>query len=180
MCTLFDVKVVTKEQFLKFSPITKYKFIGTQKTLFWINLLDKSELIEFLNFHNVHCANEATFLELRNLAIASLKRLRAEDISNDDTNLIIPHFEENENSLLDLTFIDSDQLPSTSNQPTLIDFKDLPIKTDINIPNTYDDKLNLDSTKTNIINISNSYDLDTSQILNKGRKKLFKMATFTP
>lgn len=40
-----------------------------------------------------------------------------ENISNDDTN---PHFEENKNSLVDLTFIDSDHLPNTISQSILM------------------------------------------------------------
>ena len=71
--TLFDVKVVTKEQFLKFSPISKFEFISAQKTISWVNLLDKSKLIEFLNLYNVQCGDGATFSELRNLLTASLK-----------------------------------------------------------------------------------------------------------
>lgn len=52
-----------------------------------------SEFIDFLNVHNLHCINGVTVLKLGNLSVASLKRLKVENISNDDTNIVFSHFE---------------------------------------------------------------------------------------
>jgi len=56
LCTLYEVECVSKDEFTALTPVEKkFEFIISQKTVSWILLLDKSEVVGFLKFCNIHC-----------------------------------------------------------------------------------------------------------------------------
>jgi hypothetical protein len=59
---------LSKEEFNKLELKDKFEFIIPQNTVYWINLLDKSEIAGLLKFCNIYCDESFTITELRNLA----------------------------------------------------------------------------------------------------------------
>lgn len=100
LCTLYEVKSLSKEEFNKLSPVgKKFEFIISQKTVAWIHLLDKSEVVGFLKFCNINCEESSTLLELRNLAKSAVKNFRIESLGSEEKN--------NSDDSIDLTFTES-------------------------------------------------------------------------
>uniref|UniRef100_A0A2S2NW23 Retrotransposon gag domain-containing protein n=1 Tax=Schizaphis graminum TaxID=13262 RepID=A0A2S2NW23_SCHGA len=115
LCTLYEVKSLSKEEFNKLSPVEKkFEFIISQKTVAWIHLLDKSEVVGFLKFCNINCEESATLVELRNLAKAAVKNFRGEPFSSEENK-------ESDDSI-DLTFTEGNlSLNLNKSQPQFYD-----------------------------------------------------------
>lgn len=76
LCSLYKVEILSKEGFNKLQQKEKFEFIITQKTVAWVNLLDKSELVSFLKFCKIYCEDSNTIGELRSLASSAIKSFR--------------------------------------------------------------------------------------------------------
>ena len=93
LCTLFEVECLSKDEFNALTPVEKkFEFIISQKTVSWILLLNKTEILGFLKFCNIHCEESSTLVQLRDLAKSAIKTFRGglldtedRDSSNDST-----------------------------------------------------------------------------------------------
>lgn len=74
--TLYEVKDISVEDFLKLSLIKKFEFIISQKKLIWLNYLNKQELFDFLNYYNVDFNNTTAYTELKKFATTYIKQLQ--------------------------------------------------------------------------------------------------------
>lgn len=98
LCTLYEVKCVSKDEFNALTPVEKkFEFIISQKTVSWILLLDKSEVVSFLRFCNIHCEESSTLVQLRDLAKSALKTFRGGLLDTENFN----------DSTADLTFTEN-------------------------------------------------------------------------
>lgn len=119
LCTLYEIKSLEKEEFNKLSAEQKFEFIISQKTLGWVNLLNKSELVGFLSFCNIHCEISASIVELRNLANSAVKSCRTLEQSTSETSLTLPEDRlivdsfKNQVDFLNSTFIKDEVIEST-------------------------------------------------------------------
>jgi len=87
LCTLYEVECLSKEEFNALTPVEKkFEFIISQKTVSWILLLDKSEVVGFLKFCNIHCEEPSTLVQLRDLAKSALKTFRGGLLDTEDRN----------------------------------------------------------------------------------------------
>lgn len=79
LCTLYVVETLNKDEFNQLATEKKFEFIISQRTLVWINLLNKTEIVGFLNFCNIHSDISLTIGELRNLAKSAVKSFRNDE-----------------------------------------------------------------------------------------------------
>lgn len=85
LCTLYEVECLSKDEFNALTPVEKkFEFIISQKTVSWILLLDKSEVVGFLKFCNIHCEESSTLLHLRDLAKSAIKTFRVGLLDTED------------------------------------------------------------------------------------------------
>lgn len=76
LCTLYVVETLQKDEFNQLPAQKKFEFIISQRTVAWINLLSKAEIVGFLEFCNIHSDISSTIVDLRNLAKAAIKSFR--------------------------------------------------------------------------------------------------------
>ncbi|KAE9522532.1 hypothetical protein AGLY_017068 [Aphis glycines] len=76
LCTLYVVETLQKDEFNQLPAQKKFEFIISQRTVAWINLLSKTEIVGFLEFCNIHSDISSTIVDLRNLAKAAIKSFR--------------------------------------------------------------------------------------------------------
>ena len=87
LCTLYEVKCLSKDEFNALTPIErKFEFIISQKTVSWILLLDKSEVVGFLKCCNIHCEESSTLVQLRELAKSAIKTFRGGLLDTEDND----------------------------------------------------------------------------------------------
>jgi len=86
LCTLYVVETLEKEDFNLLPEQKKFEFIISQRTVAWINLLSKPEIVGFLKFCNIHSDISLTIGELRNLAKSALKSFRNNEDVEDSFN----------------------------------------------------------------------------------------------
>lgn len=133
LCSLYKVEILSKEEFNKLQQKEKFEFIITQRTVAWVNLLDKSEVVGFLKFCNIHCEDSNTIAELRHLASSAIKSFRrdqnideteTENLNDTELTFIEGELSINSNNsgdnLVNVTFIEDDQKNTkTDNVDTL-------------------------------------------------------------
>jgi len=76
LCTLYVVETLQKDEFNLLPAQKKFEFIISQRTVAWINLLSKTEIVGFLEFCNIHSDISSTIVDLRNLAKVAIKSFR--------------------------------------------------------------------------------------------------------
>lgn len=113
LCTLYVVETLEKEDFNQLPAQKKFEFIISQRTVAWINLLNKPEIVGFLDFCNIHSDISLTINELRNLAKSALKSFRtdeeAEYIYNDiDLTFTEDNLQNIDQNLLNVTVGEDD------------------------------------------------------------------------
>lgn len=88
LCKLYEFKCLSKDEFIALTPIErKFEFIISQKTVSWILLLDKSEVVGFLKFCNIHCEeSSARLVQLRELAKSAIKTFRGGLLDTEDND----------------------------------------------------------------------------------------------
>jgi hypothetical protein len=111
------VESLEKEEFIQLPVEKKFEFIISHKTVAWINLLDKTELVGFLIFCNIHSEITSTIIvELINLAKTEIKSFRNNQDLDDrlnETNLTFTddsfpvNLNNSGDNLADLTFVEN-------------------------------------------------------------------------
>ncbi|XP_029348561.1 uncharacterized protein LOC115035063 [Acyrthosiphon pisum] len=80
-----SLECLSKDEFNALTPVEKkFEFIISQKTVSWILLLDKSEVVGFLKCCNIHCEESSTLVQLRDLAKSALKTFRGGLLDTED------------------------------------------------------------------------------------------------
>lgn len=153
LCTLYVVKSLGKEEFNQLPVEKKFEFIISQKTIAWINLLDKNEIVGFLKFCNIHSEVSSTIIELRNLAKTALKNCRNnQDLDEDQDET-------------ELTFIESNSSINLNNSG---DEKELKLKESnslLNLNNSRDQSASVTFIENNNLIIKN-IEPDSADTLN--------------
>lgn len=121
---------MSKEEFNQLTAVeNKFEFIISQKTVSWINLLDKTAIAGFLKFYSVHCDEASTITELRSLASSAIKYFRKNQTTDEveienfnntelsfiDENLSLKSNNSGEN-LANVTFIEDNQKKTEMNE----------------------------------------------------------------
>lgn len=165
LCSLYKVEILSKEEFYKLQQKEKFEFIITQRTVAWINLLDKSELVNFLKFCNIYCEDSNTIVELRNLASSAIKSFRREDTDvieiEEDLSL---NFNNSGDNWANETFIEKDT--ETDNVDTLsIGYKIKNLLDDLRLTNeTENQHNNSNLNKADILNQTSDINLKSNNI----------------